>query len=96
MKVKDTYMAGRKVNINSGNLARVWHDPWIDDTALCERFPDLFTIYQDQEYTVASWVANNYNLDFRRRLFGELNNQWAWMVMKARQLSLNNSSDTIS
>ena len=30
MKVKETYMAGRAGKVNSGNLARVWHEPWID------------------------------------------------------------------
>ena len=72
MKVKETYMAGRKININSGDLARIWHDPWVANTPLRDRFPVLFNICQDQDCTIASLVANNYTLGFRRRLFGEL------------------------
>ncbi|XP_048552830.1 uncharacterized protein LOC125533101 [Triticum urartu] len=96
MKVKDSYMAGRKIIINSGNLTRVWHDPWVENIILKDRFPDLFSICHDQESTLASWVTSNYDLDFRHRLTGVLGEQWAWMVMEAKKLSLSNSSDTIS
>lgn len=27
LKVKETYMAGRRVVVNSGDVARLWHDP---------------------------------------------------------------------
>ena len=79
MKVKETYMAGRKINVNCGDLARVWHDPWLGDGVLRDRFPVLFDICQNQECTVASFVANDYELAFRRRLFGELVDQWKWI-----------------
>lgn len=29
MKVKEVYMEGRMIKINKGDLARVWHDPWM-------------------------------------------------------------------
>ena len=96
MKVKDVYMAGRKVNINKGDLARVWHDPWVDNGILRERFPVLYDICQDQDYTIASFVDNDYNLPFRRRLFGELEEQWKWMVCEAKKLHLNENPDAIS
>ena len=78
-------MAGRKIKIESGNLARVWYDPWVENTTLKDPFPDLFSICQEQECTVASWAAKNYELGFRRSLVGELGEQWAWMVMEAKK-----------
>ena len=96
MKVKDVYMSGRKVNINKGDLARVWHDPWVDNGILRERFPVLYDICQDQDCTVASFVDNDYNLPFRRRLFGELEEQWNWMVCEAKKMPLNENPDAIS
>ena len=95
MKVKETYMAGRAVNINSGNLARVWHDPWIDAAPLRETFPILFSICQDQDGTIADFVAKNYSLGFRRRLFGEINDQWEWVVSEAKKYTLNDILDTV-
>ena len=89
MKVKETYMAGRAVEINSGNLARVWHDPWLDVAPLCEKFPILFSICQDQDGTIANFVAKNYKMGFRRRLFGEVNDQWEWVVSEAKKYALN-------
>ena len=96
MKVKDVYIAGRKVNINKGDLARVWHDPWVDNGILREHFPVLYDICQDQDCTIASFVDNDYNLPFRRRLFGELEEQWNWMVCEAKKMPLNENPDAIS
>ena len=50
----------------------------------------------DQDCTVASWAASNYEIGFRRRLVGTLGDQWAWMVMEAKKLTLNESPDKIS
>lgn len=95
MKVKETYMAGRAVKVNSGNLARVWHEPWIDAVPLCEKFPVLFSICQDQDETIADFVAKNYSLGFMRRLFGGINDQWEWVVSEAKKYTLDNIPDTV-
>ena len=52
-------MAGRAVKINSGNLARVWHDPWLDEKPLRDKFPILFSTCQDQDGTIADFLAKD-------------------------------------
>jgi hypothetical protein len=49
LKVKDTYLCGREVILNSGNLISFWLDPWLNDTPLASSHPDLFDIFQAQD-----------------------------------------------
>ena len=95
MKVKETYMAGRGVQINSVNLARVWHDQWLDEKPLRDKMPVLFSICQDQDGTIAEFVAKDYKLGFRRRMFGEINDQWDWVVSYSKKYTLNTSPDLV-
>jgi hypothetical protein len=44
IKVKDTYMVGRKVNLRKGNICRLWQDSISGETPLSLQFPDLFFI----------------------------------------------------
>ena len=41
MKVKEVYMEGRGIHIHMGDLARVWHDPWISENPLKVCYPAL-------------------------------------------------------
>ena len=76
MKVKDLYMAGRKIVIRSGDIARVWIDPIGDQKPFKDQFPQLFSICNSLECTMKKcWEA--YPLSFfRRRLNNELKEQW--------------------
>lgn len=44
MKVKDLYMAGRKIVVRSGTVARLWQDPLGDELPFCDKYPLLFSI----------------------------------------------------
>ena len=39
LKVKEVYLVGRKINIESGNIARVWMDPINPLLPFQEQFP---------------------------------------------------------
>ena len=53
IKIRDFYLAGRKMRICNGELTDFWHDAWCLDSPLKDRFPDLFDICQNQKITVA-------------------------------------------
>ena len=61
---------------------------------LCE-ISCLSYICQDQDGTIADFVAKDYKMGFRRRLFGEVNDQWEWVVSEAKKITLNTSPDTV-
>ena len=68
MKVKEHYMIGRKVILNSGNLARMWLDPCGVERPLCVQSPVLFSVCNNQEIIVARFRENVEASFFRRRL----------------------------
>lgn len=68
LKVKHINMEGRKLVLNSGNLIRLWHDPWLGSSILKKEYPILFDICNNQKCTVACFVADGCSLSFRRRL----------------------------
>lgn len=89
------YMEGRKLILNSGDLVRLWHDPWLDSSILKTSYPMLFDIRNNQECTLSSFVANGCVPSFRRRLTPELYEQWNKIVCGARSLALNGSPDKV-
>jgi hypothetical protein len=95
LQVKDTYLAGRKIVLNGGDLVRFWQDPWEDKPPVCVMFPDLFDICQLQECTVKFFVENGKTLPFRRRLHGRLLDQWNQVLAYFEQLSLSNVPDVV-
>jgi hypothetical protein len=44
LKVKDTYMVGRKVNLRKGNICRLWQDSISGETLLSLQFRELFDL----------------------------------------------------
>ena len=75
MKVKEYYLAGRKVIMNSGNLARVWKDSLHDELPMEQKYPMLYNICNIQEITVEQFrngVGENF---FRRQLHAALLDQ---------------------
>ena len=76
MKVKELYMAGRRVSIQSVNIARLWMDPVGDQVSFVEQFPRLFSICNYLDYTVNTCLAADPLSSFQRRLSHELGEQW--------------------
>jgi hypothetical protein len=64
--VRDTYLAGRKLVLNKGDLVRFWKDSWTGDPPWCDQFPVLFDICQMQNCTIRQFVDNNIDLPFGR------------------------------
>ena len=95
MKVKHIYMAGRRVVIQSGDVARLWIDPIGNNTPLAEQFPRLFSICNFPECTVAQCLNADPSSFFRRRLNSELNDQWVNVSKMAREACVSEASDVI-
>lgn len=93
-KVKETYMAGRKIILNSGNLMRLWLDPWYNNKNLSDQFPQLFDLCQKQNCTIAEFVDCNFLIPFRRRLLDDMLIQWNEIVARVQGISFNASPDS--
>jgi hypothetical protein len=52
LKVKDTYIVGRKVVPGNGDTCRLWKDPFVNNIPLCEQFPILFYLCQSQDISL--------------------------------------------
>uniref|UniRef100_A0A453J0Y5 Reverse transcriptase zinc-binding domain-containing protein n=1 Tax=Aegilops tauschii subsp. strangulata TaxID=200361 RepID=A0A453J0Y5_AEGTS len=65
MKVKEYYLAGRGVELNSANIARLWKDPLNNETPLHQKYPALYNICNDQDITVAKF-NNGVGVNFFR------------------------------
>ena len=76
LKVKEVYMAGRKVNVKNGKFVRVWHDPIGTHPPLCEVYPDLFSIANYQDDTIAQFKSRDSGEIFRRRLNTDFNRHY--------------------
>jgi hypothetical protein len=92
LQVKETYLAGREVVLNNGDLVCFVKEPWTDDPPWCDYFRALFDICQMQDCTIRSFVENDNNLPFRRCLHGFLLEQWNHILLVFGQLRL---SDTL-
>jgi hypothetical protein len=58
-----------------GNETDFWHDAWCGDVSLCEKFPGLFVVCNQQQKTVKEMHDSGWNLTFRRWLDPSLQNQ---------------------
>jgi hypothetical protein len=76
LSVKETYLVGRQVILNMGDIVRLWLDRWLNDIALCSAFPLLFYISLAQEVTFQNVLQCDLNIPFSRRLSTGLLEQW--------------------
>lgn len=95
LKVKEFYMAGRKVIIQSRNVARLWHDVFDDQNPLRDTFPDLFSIANFPDDTIVQFRERDPGTLFRRRLPVDLTQQLAELVGKIDKLNLSSGDDRI-
>jgi hypothetical protein len=96
MKVRDFYVAGRKVLLQKGNLVRFWMDPSLGDTPLCESFPALFDICQGQDWTFERAMSCNLDVPFRRRMLPDMISQWERIKTCAFRHPTSLNSDIVS
>ena len=80
MKVKNFYMAGRRVVIQSSDIARLWIDPIGDQAPLPEQFHRMFSICNYPDRIVDKCLDVDPPSFFRRRLSSEFSEQWLAVV----------------
>ncbi|KAJ0455680.1 hypothetical protein HanIR_Chr15g0753911 [Helianthus annuus] len=61
-----------KVKVGNGSKTRFWHDVWVDQSPLKDRFPAIFALAKNK----SGWVAD-YIVDRESRI------QWAWDWLRA-------------
>lgn len=88
-------MAGRKITIWAGDVARIWKDSLNDHIPLCDQFHLLFNICNDLDCIVSQFNQVNDTTDFRRILGLDLLAQWHEMGACIDGLHLNSDPDTI-
>ena len=76
MKVKDYYMRGRTVQINSGDIAQVWEDSLNGMPPMRVQYPQLFSICNLPKIAVDKLGGVEAGDMFRRRLNPPLDNMW--------------------
>jgi hypothetical protein len=57
LKIKDLYLASRKIMIGTGGLARFWKDTDFYERPLSETFPELYNICNDHNILVNNWIC---------------------------------------
>jgi hypothetical protein len=92
LKIKDTYLVGRKVNLKNGSIWTLWKDPIHNEIPLCVQFPILFDLCIDKDCTIKEALDANLVIHFRRTLRGE--NLVHWNAIKERMWALNLSADS--
>lgn len=95
LKVKEYYLDGIKVVLNSGILARLWIDPLNNKPPLYSKFPLLFGMCSKQHITVSEWGAVNTGYFYRRRLHSPLMEQWVEMRSLVDSWNLSGPPDKI-
>lgn len=95
MKVREFYMKGRAVEVNTGNIGRLWKDNVVGKIPFCEKFPNLFNACLEQDCTVDKVESLNPISSFRRRLSPELLDQWEEMKKSVREIPKNDHPDNI-
>jgi hypothetical protein len=96
LKVKEPYLAGKKISMGKGNITRHWKDSLEGERPLCDQYPILFDLSQNQDYTVKTCRDANFVIQFRRRLRGEMLEQWTHIVEVIISIHMSNENDTIS
>jgi hypothetical protein len=76
MKAKEWYKKGTKWRIGNGRKTKFWHDVWLEDCPLKNKFPRLFRICRQQDWSVSQLREVEWNLDLRRRVGSEEVAEW--------------------
>ena len=96
LKVREYYLAERRIVIHKGESCMLWKDSFgPDKDLLCAKFPKVFNICRDQDFSVKYFVDKNYSLSFQRNIIGDFLHQWDGVVKYVRDLHLDGSVDTV-
>jgi hypothetical protein len=95
LKVKDTYLVGRKIKLGNGNICRLWKDSINNERPLCETYPVLFDICQEQDITVKDALDKDLIIPFRRTLRGDSLNRWNDIKTFLTSLVLTDNPDSV-
>jgi hypothetical protein len=83
------------MKVGNGKLTSLWHDAWCSSQPLRDMFPDIFTICNEQNVTVAESAALGWNLSFRRFLTPDLGHQVHGLLHIVRQTVLSHEKDKL-
>jgi hypothetical protein len=56
-KIKDIYLAGRRMQVRDGRMTSFWQDAWCGSIPLRDSFPEIFHICNEQNVIVADGAA---------------------------------------
>jgi hypothetical protein len=76
LRIKQFYLAGRKMLVVGGGETDFWHDAWCGDFSLYEKFYNLYEICNQKDCTVKALAQTNWDLTFRRWLDPALQILW--------------------
>lgn len=96
MKVRNIYLAGRKVKVQDGKSVQLRQDCWLEDQPLCVKFPILFELCDHKNISVRGFVDKEGFLTFRRWLPSTLQAQWEMLKQQALNYPFLQSADVIS
>lgn len=65
-KAREWYERGTKWRLGNGKKIRFWHDVWLGNCPLKIKFPKLFRISRQQDWSVMELKEVEWNLDLRR------------------------------
>ena len=95
LKVKDIYLVGRKIHLESGDLVRVWKDSINGLSPFQTLYPSLFEICNNQDCTIANFKSVDVHSFFRRRLIAELSRQWEEINKTINNIQLSQGGDRV-
>jgi hypothetical protein len=96
LKVKDTYMVGRKINLRKGNICRLWQDSISGDPPFSLQFPKLFDLCLEKDCAILDASVSDCEIPFRRTLRGDNLLHWNAIKDSLRNLPRSNDSDFIT
>jgi hypothetical protein len=96
LKIKDTYLVGRKINLRNGSICRRWKDSILDEIPFCNKFPNLFDLCMDKDCTINEAMDANLVIHFRRTSRGDNLMHWNAMKDRLRTLIISTDNDFIS
>ncbi|WVZ60787.1 LOW QUALITY PROTEIN: hypothetical protein U9M48_010767 [Paspalum notatum var. saurae] len=95
LKVKEYYLQGRGIIVGNGDKTLLWHDIWLGDIPLCDKFPMLYAICDSRQINIKEVLACNLQIRFSRWLYPELRTQWNRICDLLGNINGQNGGDTI-
>jgi hypothetical protein len=82
--------------VNNGKKTKFWEGIWIQDTALRDKFPRLYSCCRDKQVLVADcWEEREWIPEFRRSFGEEEVREWNSMLVWLADCQLNGQKDVV-